>query len=336
MADSQMVISIVVPVYCGGAAFAALLRSLQALDPPPSEVILVLDGAHPDDLRIAEASPFTVLALPLRQRPAAARNAGVAQAAGEVIVFLDADVTAPPGLLAAIAAEFASTPGLAALIGSYDDAPAGQNFLSQYKNLQHHFVHQTGSEEASTFWGACGAIRRDAFRAIGGFDESWYFIEDIELGYRLRAVGYRIRLAKHIQVKHLKVYSPLSLIRSDVMGRALPWSLLIRQRRGLLNDLNTGVSSRLSVLAAGLLLASLLLAVVAPAFLLVAVAGYATLVAFNLNFYRFMATQRGLWFTIRLQPWHILYFPYSGASFAVVAILGAVGQERSLIKLINR
>jgi hypothetical protein len=55
------------------------------------------------------------------------------------------------------------------LIGSYDDAPGANNFLSQYKNLFHHYTHQTGSEEASTFWGACGAIRRDVF-----LDGRWF------------------------------------------------------------------------------------------------------------------------------------------------------------------
>jgi hypothetical protein len=52
---------------------------------------------------------------------------------------------------------------LAAVIGSYDDEPFEPNFLSQYKNLLHHYVHQTANRDASTFWGACGAIRRESF-----------------------------------------------------------------------------------------------------------------------------------------------------------------------------
>jgi hypothetical protein len=45
-----------------------------------------------------------------------------------------------------VEAQFAGDPHLAGLIGSYDDEPAAQNFLSQYKNLFHHYIHQTASE----------------------------------------------------------------------------------------------------------------------------------------------------------------------------------------------
>lgn len=74
-----------------------------------------------------------------------------------------------------------------ALIGSYDDDPKSPDFISQYRNLMHCSVHQTGRSEASTFWSGCGAIRREVFLESGGFDETYVrpAIEDIELGYRL-------------------------------------------------------------------------------------------------------------------------------------------------------
>ena len=65
-------------------------------------------------------------------------------------------------------------------------------FLSQYKNLVHHFYHHRGKREASTFWSGCGAVRKQAFLDAGGFDVERYTrpsIEDIELGYRLIKAG---------------------------------------------------------------------------------------------------------------------------------------------------
>ena len=63
-----------------------------------------------------------------------------------------------------------------------------------------------GREKASTFWGACGAIRRDVFIQMSGFDERYWtpWGEHIELGSRLVQHGYTIRLHKELQVKHLK------------------------------------------------------------------------------------------------------------------------------------
>jgi hypothetical protein len=49
-------------------------------------------------------------------------------------------------------------PEVDAVFGSYDDAPRAPNFIAQYKNLFHHYVHQHGKEEASTFWAGCGTV----------------------------------------------------------------------------------------------------------------------------------------------------------------------------------
>ncbi|NDJ60297.1 MAG: glycosyltransferase, partial [Chloroflexi bacterium] len=292
-------ISIVVPVYAGREPLRALLRSIELLDPPPFEVIVVLDGTIPEDRSIAHAADVTIIDLPTRVRPAAARNIGVQRCSGEIVLFLDADVTVPEILVGQVVTAFQDDPTIDALIGSYDDAPGGTNFLSQYKNLLHHYVHQQGQEAASTFWGACGAIKREVFDAVGGFDESWYYIEDIELGYRLRAAGYHIRLCKHIQVKHWKIYTPLRLIRSDVIGRALPWSLLILRDGHAVDDLNTDRTGRVSVVLAGLLVLTMIGGLWVSWLWVLALGVLALLVVLNWDIYVFLTVKRGLWVTIR-------------------------------------
>ena len=83
---------------------------------------------------------------------AAARNLAAETAKGEILVFIDADVVVKPDTIGKVARVSKFIPRFQALFGSYDDEPAEKNFLSQYKNLQHHFVHQNSSPEASTFW----------------------------------------------------------------------------------------------------------------------------------------------------------------------------------------
>jgi GT2 family glycosyltransferase len=145
-----------------------------------------------------------------RLGPAAARKTGAQVARGKYLYFIDADCELQPDTLARIAEVFQADPGLDALFGSYDDTPGAANFMAQYKNLFHHYVHQKSSELASTFWTGCGVIRRAQFLALGGFDLQRYrrpAIEDIDLGYRLKRAGGRIRLVKHVQVKHLKAWT---------------------------------------------------------------------------------------------------------------------------------
>lgn len=164
--------------------------------------------------------------------------------------FVDADVTIHADTIAQIAFLFTENKTLAAAIGSYDDDSGAPNFLSQYKNLFHHYTHQTSREEASTFWGACGAIRRKVFEDVGGFDERYKkpSIEDIELGYRLKQNGYDIRLCKTLYVKHLKRWEPVSLLRAEFFCRALPWTELLLNKDQTVNDLNLKYSARLSVM----------------------------------------------------------------------------------------
>src|SRR5204862_857518 len=104
--------------------------------------------------------------------PGPARTPGAKAATAEILFSLDADVRVPPDTVERVVSAFAD-PTLDALIGSYDDDPASPDFLSQYKNLMHHFVHQTGRTQASTFWSGCGAIRREVFLKYSGFDESY-------------------------------------------------------------------------------------------------------------------------------------------------------------------
>jgi hypothetical protein len=137
-------------------------------------------------------------------------------------------------------------PSVTAAFGSYDDRPPALSWPSLYKNLAHHFVHQRSCREASTFWAGCGAVRRETFLAVGGFDPAYRrpSVEDVELGYRLRAAGHRIRLVPEAQVTHLKRWSLGGWLAADLRDRAVPWARLVRAGRGLPTDLNFTVSDR--------------------------------------------------------------------------------------------
>jgi len=319
-------ISVVVPVRDGGAAFRVCMARLAACRPSAGEVIVVIDG-HSDGAReCAVEAGARVLSLPVPAGPAAARNAGAAAARGDILLFVDADVAVPPDLVGRVAALMDAEPGLSAVMGSYDDDPGDRRFLSQYRNLLHHYIHQTGREDASTFWCACGAVRRGAFLGVGGLDPGFggAMIEDIELGHRLKAAGHRIRLCKDLQVTHLKRWTALSMVRTDVLARAVPWTRLVLRSRAMPNDLNLRTGARASVVLTAVLALSLAAVPWQPASLAASAGAAAGLIALNAGFYRFLWRKRGPFFLLASLPWHWLYFACAGAGFVIGAALEAV------------
>ena len=311
--------TIIVPVYNGAATLERCLLSIHKSEFTDWELIVVDDGSVDDSAEIAQKFTFNVLHTPIRSGPAAARNLAAQHARGRYLLFTDADCELHIRTLsqfASILRKYSNSQcTVNAVIGSYDDEPAAANFVSQYKNLLHHFTHQIASENAQTFWTGCGAIERECFLQLGGFDASRYphsSIEDIELGYRLNAVGGSIRLLKTAQVKHLKHWSLWKMLYSDVADRALPWSELLLSQPLRHYDLNVSTSQRLSVVLT-LLLPILTLIRRQLSILLLAMLG-----VLNWRFYRFLFAQRGLLFTLCALPIHLLSFAYSGIAFGLV------------------
>ena len=282
----------------------------------PLECLVVDDGSEDDTAAVAERHGVRAIALNKRRGPAHARNVGARQARGEVVLFLDADVCIHQDALTRIVDHFRRDPSLDAVIGAYDDSPAATPFVSQYRNLLHCSTHRLGLPDASTFWSACGAIRKEAFLRCGGFDDNFArpAIEDIEFGSRLKARGGRILLDPAIQVQHLKCWTLRSMIQTDIFDRGIPWTRLILRSGSMPNDLNVRWSQRLSVFLAAVLSVALLLG-----------AGYTALactlalVRLNWPFYSLVSKRLGLWFALRAAPLHFLFHFYCGVAF----LLGA-------------
>ncbi len=296
------------------------MASVCAAKPQPDEIIIVADGGTDDTPLPDGRRDITIIETERRGGPAQARNLGAQHATGDILYFIDADVLIPLDAITQVKEAFEIEPAPFALIGSYDDAPGEINFLSQYRNLLHHYVHQTSKEEAATFWGACGAIHRNTFLEVGGFNELLYdqpAIEDIELGYRLKKAGHKIKLCKQLQVKHLKHWDTLTLLKTDFFHRALPWTELILRNRNFLNDLNTDRKSRMSVVLTFCLSFLLVLSLFHPWFLTIIPPVSGTLFFLNFDVYRFFYRKRGAWFTLQVIPWHWLYYFYSGLAFIV-------------------
>ena len=335
--------SVVVPVRDGGIAFRRCLRALRESTGADYELIVVDDGSRDDSAQIAEEYGALVVRHDRPLGPAAARNNGARAASSPIIYFLDADVAVHPEAPREVLRRFDADPGLGALIGSYDAEPAATGLVSRFRNLLHHHTHQSGpfdgdARAAHTFWTGCGAIRRDLFLALGGFDPQLYrrpAIEDIEFGYRLTRAGHRIALVRSIQVTHLKRWSLREMIRTDIFHRGVPWTLLMLRSGIAETDLNVKGSQRASVAATAAVGLGAILSPVEPGAIAMVAAGLGAIVGLNASFYRMLVRRLGLFRAMACLPLHAVYFTCCAVSVAIAMGLWAL-QRRSRVPIADR
>ena len=314
-------LSIIVPAYNCVRELSDCLAAIGAQSRSDEEIIVVDDASTEETSAVAAEHTHHVLRLPTNSGPAAARNVGVGHARGDVLVFIDADVVIAPGALDRIRQSFAERPEMAAMFGSYDQTPRARGYVSRYRNLLHHFVHQQGHAEAATFWAGCGAVRREVFQAVGGFDAQRFprpSIEDIEFGHRLHQAGYKIVLDKLLQGTHLKQWRLIPMIRTDITQRAIPWSKLVMESHALPDTLNLAWSQRVSAALVALAGSALAAALLKPSMAVLAIVALATVLLVNRDLYRLFFRSGGFGLTAIGIALHMLYFVYSSLSYGLV------------------
>ncbi len=321
-------LAVIVPFHDAPHNLERCLAGLRASALREFELILVDDASSdPRSIALARDEPGArVHRMERNSGPAGARNAGVALTEAEIVAFIDSDCVVHADTLGRMRAAFRETPDLGALFGSYDDQPASPGIVSEYRNLLHHYVHHTGPKEATTWWAGCGAIRRDLFERVGGFDAETFprpMIEDIELGMRMKSAGASIHLLPEIQVKHLKRWRFVEMVKVDVTCRAVPWTRLLIDRPATGGDLNLEKAQKLCValvfLAVGALVGLPLLAALGFApWWSVAAAPVALLLPvlwMNRGLYGLFLRRKGPLFALAGVGLHLLYFLYGGLGF---------------------
>ena len=124
---------------------------------------------------------------------AAARNAGVANARGEIILFTDSDIIAAPDLLARHLAHH-DAPGARAVVGMEVQVDTYEDYLRKRgdRGLRNP-LHGERPKRLSWLYFLTGnaSVPKAQFERVGRFDETFtgYGHEDLELGYRLQRAG---------------------------------------------------------------------------------------------------------------------------------------------------
>jgi cellulose synthase/poly-beta-1,6-N-acetylglucosamine synthase-like glycosyltransferase len=299
--------SVVIPVYASTEEnLRQLGRCLAAVEPVVRmgiEVLAVDDGSPKLGNRVAEMVAGvggTYVRMSAQSGPAMARNEAARQAQGDVLIFFDADTVAHADTVEKLLGRLGAEPELAAVMGSYDESPEARGLVSEFRNLLHCFVHHESVGPAQTFWTGCGAVRRDWFERVGGFSQRYRepSIEDVEFGYRVTAAGGKIWLDPTAQVQHMKRWTLVSMVMTDLWKRAVPWTRLM-QEHPLPEGLNFSLRERLAAMSVAGLVAGVFVGLVGGGlWWLPAGFSLAALVGLKWKFLAFLNARRGLLFAM--------------------------------------
>lgn len=195
-------ISVIVPAHNARRSLPACLAALHRQTYKPDEIIVVDDGSTDQTLKIALEHGAYVLR-ENRRGPAAARNAGVWQAQGDIVLFTDADCEPEPDWIEQMVSPLAD-PAVVGVKGAYRTHQRNliarlvqAEFEEKYARLS--LFHNIDFIDTYS-----AAYRREAFLQAGGFNEIFpsASVEDIEFSFRLSRQGAHLRFAPQARVWH--------------------------------------------------------------------------------------------------------------------------------------
>lgn len=211
-------VSVIIANWNGKAYLPACLESLSAQTYTDFEVLVVDNGSTDGSVDNLEVDwpGLRLVRLGINQGFAAANNQGAKLAAGEWLAFLNNDAYPEPGWLAALTAAAQQLPSYSVyasrillieppeLLDSCGDVYhiSGNAWHRGYRQPAQHFSPPTG--DAFSACAAAALYRKVDFLALGGFDEDYFaYMEDIDLGFRLRLMGLPTCYVPGAVVRHV-------------------------------------------------------------------------------------------------------------------------------------
>ncbi|MGW0563138.1 glycosyltransferase family 2 protein [Streptomyces sp. NPDC003016] len=308
-------VSVVVPMYNDRRTVDLCLRSVLEQTYPKLEVIVVDDASTDDSAELAAGHPVTLVRAERNGGPGATRNLGVRHATGEIVFFLDADLTMHPEAVAQAVELFEENPSYGAVFGIPDKEPLfAETLVGQYRILQYYYWRKSAEGMVSGGFYALGAVRRTAFLEAGWFNPALRQTEEIDHAERL-AGRHPMLLTSRIRGRLSDESRMRPLLRKAFVRSRLRVPFYLDRGRAM-QGMETGGRAVASVMAA-LTLVSLPPAVVWPPAALVPGIALVLCVLADLGQYTFVAKERGPAFLVFFTLCHLL------VSTAVVAGLAA-------------
>jgi cellulose synthase/poly-beta-1,6-N-acetylglucosamine synthase-like glycosyltransferase len=263
MSLSPKSISIIIPAYNAEATLQECLEAVcrQSSRKARPEVIVVDDGSDDRTREIAASNPGVRLVCQAHQGPAAARNLGVQQAAGEVVLFTDSDCAPVPDWLEKMSAPFEDD-RVAGVKGAYYSQQT--QLVARFVQLEYEDKYDRMKQEPNIdFIDTYSAgYRKDVFLANGGFDNTYptSCVEDQEFSFRLAKKGHKMVFVPEARVFHMKHAETLGefIRKKSKIGY---WKVRVHTRHPdkIVRDSHTPPELKLQILLVFFILVSIIL-----------------------------------------------------------------------------
>ena len=203
-------ISVVIPALNEGSYLQRTAENLRATLPPQSELIVVDDGSTDGCADTLQQSDVLRVIRTSRLGSASARNVGARRATGDLVVFADAHVEAPPNWWAPLAEALrdlsvGAVAPVISVMGSLACKGYGMRWKGPDFGVEWLPPELVTPHSIALAPGCLLAMRREVFSATGGFDDGMMLwgMEDSELSLRLWLLGYELQLVPSVEVAHL-------------------------------------------------------------------------------------------------------------------------------------
>ena len=230
-------VSVVVPVYNRAGMLSDAIESIVAQDYDPIEIVVVDDGSEDGSFDVAR-SFHTVKCLRQPNAGAAtARNAGIAEATGEYVTFLDSDDLMRPSKVSTQMRYLGEHPEISCvltfqevLLGADVPSPSWMQSAAQSGSSANVDGSGAGYPDAQAL---TALVRRSAAEPVGWFDPTMVVSDDVDWLMRLRAAGVGIAVIPE-RLLLRRVYGDNLSYRADTAQRELLRSVhaVMRRRSG--------------------------------------------------------------------------------------------------------
>ena len=318
-------LSIVIALYNAEKEIEICLNSIFNSDWKDFEVIIVDDCSTDNSLKIAKKYPCSFFTTGKNSGPAAARNIGIKNAKSDILLFLDSDTKVEKDSLKKIYLTFIEQPEIWATIAMPNIFSLRKGKAPDYNALKNHYTLCSAEPYCNFFTTQMGAIRKDIFEKLGGFDEGFKSadIEDIEFGMRIPKG--RIYINKEVIIGHHFPY--LGAILRKYFKRAIMLTEFLKKRKEL-SSAHANLKGMASIIIVLISLAFLLFSLIYPVMLVFFLLSFLIFLLYNFKLFSFATQKRGSSYLL-----HSVSFEYL---FSIaIGLGGVVGALRSPLKKVQ-